>query len=283
MGVFDYLKVRPFTRATSQWANSLVDAVQLTYDIAMDTNRSTVKYSDLSHLGYDIIPYPDAKHLLGDPQYAWLAIYGYYGYFKENLYVQGRRVLKDGDPINLYDIFEPAQQKLVQAIEQGTSRQTSILSDIYGEQVVTAELVKQIRDKVVKISLDQYGNVGVIIAEPLDEYGYVKVSSQRAVEDAFSPVTARTIVTAANNIYGVELAIATKGRPNINLYYSLGGAGTIYVEGSIDGVNWRTIDTITLSGAGEGVRIYQGIAFPFVRARVPTSGIDVVLEIVASR
>jgi len=43
-------------------------------------------------------------------------IYGQRGYFSDNLYVQGKVVLKDGDPINIADIFPDAQAKITGAI-----------------------------------------------------------------------------------------------------------------------------------------------------------------------
>jgi len=45
-------------------------------------------------------------------------IYGQRGYFSDNLYVQGKVVLKDGDPINIADIFPDAQAKITGAINE---------------------------------------------------------------------------------------------------------------------------------------------------------------------
>lgn len=259
MGVFDSLKVRPFQRATSLWANSVVDALNQVYDLG----ASSVKYEDLKALGYDIIPDKDNLRRLGDPERAWKEVNAHVGYFIDDAFVAGRRVLKDGDPITVYDISEPAKTKIREAIEESR----------------TTEYVKEVRDKVVSVRLDEYGNVGVIISEPIDEYGRVKTST----EDAFRPVGSRVKLTAGENTYGASVTVRTDGRPNINLYYSLGGAGTIYVEVSLDGTEWRLLDTISLSASGEGIKTYSPIAYPYVRARTPTTGIDVTLELVASR
>jgi len=88
--VFEHLKVRPGQRATSAWANTLIDILEMLYGLGRR----------------------------GEPDNPFHELYGYYGYFFYDLYVQGRRVIKDGDPINLYDIFEPAKQKITQAIDQ---------------------------------------------------------------------------------------------------------------------------------------------------------------------
>lgn len=260
---FNHLKVRPLQRATSSWANAIVDALNMLYDIGQES----VKYSDLSHLPYDIVPDADNTRDLGDPARAWRDIYAHYGFFSDNVYVQGRRVLKDGDPINLYDIFEPAKEKITQAI------------DASSQIAETKSYVAEIRDKIVRINMDTYGNIGVVISEPIDEYGRVRT----IVEDTFKPVYASASLSASENTYGLTVGLETGGRPNVNLYYRLGGPGEVYLEGSVDGVKWRVIDHITLAAAGEDVKVYQGIAYPYVRARVPTSGIDVELELVASR
>lgn len=259
MCAFNNLRVTPFSRATSGWANSVVDALNMLYDIG----SSSIKYSDLTHLGYDIIPDKDNLRDLGDEERAWRDVHAHYGYFKDNLFVQGKRVIKDGDPVNIYDIFSPAESKIRKAID--TSRLT--------------ELIGEVRDKVVKVSIDEYGRVGVIISEPIDEYGRVRTST----EEAFTPVSNRASVTASQNAYGVSVSLITNGRPNVNVYYKLGGAGDVYVEVSLDGTTWRVLEHITLSESSEGLKIYQGIAYKYVRARVPTTSIDVELEITASR
>jgi len=90
-------------------------------------------------------------------------------------------------------------------------------------------------------------------------------------------------VTASENQSGVELVLNKGGRPNVNVYYSLSGAGNVNVEVSLDNSSWRLLDTIALSSAGSGLKIYQGIAYPYVRVRTDAVNVDVEFEIVASR
>ena len=301
--VFEHLKPKPLTRITSSWGAQVVDAIELCYGLAKR----------------------------GDPDKPYYMFYGYYGYFFNDLYVQNRRVIKDGDPISIYEIQEPAKTRITEAIDASkqlgdistdldlikdyTGESRDILRDrvsrylelVYGRSVSiesytgeiksiaresrdmlssiksdTSEIkvhTSEIRDKVVKIDMDEYGRVGVIIAEPIDEYGRVRTS----VEDAYKPVSSSIKVSASQNTYGVEVSIVSNGRPNVNVFYSLGGAGEVVVEVSIDGKTWRELDRVSLSAAGSGIKIYQGVAYPYVRARVPTTAIDVELEIVASR
>jgi len=149
--VFEHLKVTPLQRATSRWANQVVDAIELAYSLGKR----------------------------GDPDAPYKQLYGYYGYFFNDLFVAGRRVLKDGDPITLYNIEEPAKEAITQAIDRSkVDLIAQYTSDIPRKRKIEEEIkdrVSSIEEKVVKIRMDEYGNVGVIIAEPIDVYGYVRV------------------------------------------------------------------------------------------------------------
>jgi len=140
---FEHLKVKPLQRATSWWANSVVDALNMLYGAWEQVYK---------------------RGTLEEP---WDYFYGIYGYFEGNLFVQGKPVIKDGDPINVYDIQDPAREKIAQAIDQS----------------LLAQYVKETRDVVVKLNIDVYGRVGVIISEPIDTYGNIKVSPRDIEED----------------------------------------------------------------------------------------------------
>jgi len=137
--VFENLKVKPLQRATSTWANSVVDALEMIYGFARQ----------------------------GAPDNPFYELYGHYGYFYNDLYVGGKRVLRDEDPINLYSIMEPAKQDLKEVIDQ------SLLT----------QYMRDTRDVVVRLRMDMYGNVGVIISEPIDEYGRLKTTPKDIEED----------------------------------------------------------------------------------------------------
>jgi hypothetical protein len=96
-------------------------------------------------------------------------------------------------------------------------------------------------------------------------------------------ISATRSVTAGENTSGVSLYLNKGGRPNVNIYYSLSGAGNIYVEVSLDNNTWRQLDMIQLTSSGSGIKTYQGIAYPYIRVRTDATGIDVEFEIVASR
>jgi hypothetical protein len=212
-------------------------------------------------------------------------VYGRTAHFSERIDCEGRPVILDGDPITIYQFYDLAKQQITEAIDKSSllSRAVSDLDQIYGKLDLITQYTKDSRDVLVRLSINEYGNVGVRIAEPLDEYGRVQVSPPKEILDEFKPVSVYGSITAVDNTAGFSLALVKGGRPNVNIYYNLGGAGTIYLKVSIDGVTWRTLKTYTLAEAGEGIDIIQGIAYPYVRLETPTTGIDVVFEIVASR
>jgi len=253
--VFESLKWRSGERVSSVKLNAMVDAIEQVYWLGKR----------------------------GDPDTPFDILYGYYGYFFSDLFVQGKPVIKDGDPINIYDIFQPAQQKISQSIDSTTTAQNVSLIAQYsqnlGKLITIEQYVRDTRDRVIQLKIDQYGNVGVIIAQPLDAYGRIPVT----VEDAFRPVSIKGSISASENIYGFGITLYTGGRPNVNIYYKMSGAGNIYVKVSNDGVDWKTLDVITLTGADEKVKIYTGIAFQYVRVETDATGIDVTFEISASR
>jgi len=187
--------------------------------------------------------------------------------FEERPEVDGRVVLLDGDPINIAQLYDTAKQQITDAVNN--SNATSYLADIRGQ--------------IVKISIDDYGRVGIKIVEPVDNAGRVLVAAPSELLAELSPVSASNSLTASNNAYGLAVMLNKGGRPYVDVYYSLGGAGNIYVEVSLDGSTWRVLDTITLTSGGSGIKTYQGIAYPYVRVRTDATGIDVYFEIVAAR
>ena len=124
---FEHLKVRPLSRATSAWANSIVDALNQLYGDIRSIDAKNLDIALLSALPYDIIPDEALKRLLGQVGREWLAVYAGTGFFTNNVYIQGKRALKDGDPITLYDIAKPARRGISEAIDT-----SSRLAEIYG-------------------------------------------------------------------------------------------------------------------------------------------------------
>jgi hypothetical protein len=176
-------------------------------------------------------------------------------------------VIKDGDPISIYQFYDTAKSQITDAIND------SLLT----------RYTKDSRDVLTNLAVDPYGRLGIKIADPLDPYGRVRTSYSDELYNEFQPVSAYGSIVAANNTSGFSVVLYKCGRPNVNVYYYLGGAGNIYIEVSRDGSTWRLFDTITLSGAGSGLKVYGSIAYQYVRVRTDAINIDVEFEIVASR
>jgi hypothetical protein len=208
-------------------------------------------------------------------------VYGRTAHFSERIDCEGRPVILDGDPISIYQFYDIAKSQITEAIDATKAKEA--LDMIYGKVDLLSDYVRETRDVVVKLRMDEYGNVGVIIAEPLDEYGRVKVSTPSELLDELKTTSNTKSITASENTTGLEVVLFKGGRPNVNVFYSLGGAGNVYVEVSIDGATWRLLDTISLTASGSGIKTYSSIAYPYVRARTDATGIDVTLELVASR
>ncbi len=179
--------------------------------------------------------------------------------FSERPTVGGRPVLLDDDPVHIASFYDTARRQLAEAID------ASQLYNIWSRAV------------------DDYGRVGVRIYEPVDAEGRIIVATPVELLSELAPVSATSSVTASSNTSGLTVQLNKGGRPYVNVYYALGGAGTVYVEVSLDGSTWRLLDTITLSSAGSGLKIYQGVAYPYVRMRTTLTGANVAFEIVASR
>jgi hypothetical protein len=159
------------------------------------------------------------------------------GYFSEQLLVQGRPVLKDGDPISIQQFHDTAVNQMTEAIDK--SKATQLLETYIP-----------------------------MLEELLEE---------------FKPVWVRDSITAADNTEGFHVDLYKGGRPNVTLYYSVGGPAVIYLKGSVDGTTWRILETIRTAGAEERAVAFMAVAYPYIRAETPTTGIDVEFELVASR
>jgi len=188
-------------------------------------------------------------------------------HFRERPDVEGRAVLLDEDPIHIASFYDTAKLQITDAINRANA--TTYLADI--------------REQVVRISVDNYGRVGIKIVDPVDNDGRVLIATPRELLDELSPTYGTSSVSGPMNTNGLSLVLKKGGRPYVNVYYVLGGAGTVYVDVSTDGHMWRLLDTITLSSAGSGLKIYQGIAYPYVRVRTDVTGVNVYFEIVATR
>jgi len=123
MPTLEELRLRTGQLVTEDWYDSLVDYLeQLGYGGVISLYGYVVK---------DLVPIVDLLLNLGIPLRRWLEVHVGYGYFAYNAWIQGKQVLKDGDPITVEDL--------------GTSAQTKITSAIDGSQVAKAYQLKPVQ------------------------------------------------------------------------------------------------------------------------------------------
>jgi hypothetical protein len=296
MGRYDNLYPAP-GRILRVWGISVVDALNELYGwMTSGTHDINVNSIYAIYGNFASRPYAEGRPVIldGDP----ISIYQFYDLAKKQITeaidksVQLAKIVSDLDQI--YGKL-PSGGDITSAIDNARvtgycldireyTRRTTETIETYAPKLATIEsYTRESRDVLVRMRIDEYGNVGVKITEPLDEYGRVEVSPPRELLDEFKPVSAYGSIAAVDNVAGFSIVLDKGGRPNVNVYYRLRGAGEVYLKVSRDGVNWRTVKTYSLASAGEGIDIIQGIAYPFVRLETPTTGIDVEFEIVASR
>jgi len=217
---FDYLKPKPATRITTAWGSALIDALNFLYGW-------------LTGGGRDV----NVNNLLAN-----------YGFFNFDLFVSGKPVIKDGDPITVYDVTDYVSGKITSAID---AARISKLANVY---------------------MDAGGNVGVAIYD--DKVGLAKDATLSAVSQKLDKldelgrlelVAYTTTPLAANGEWVSSVDSSVYARFICGSVYA-DQAGTLYVEQSPDSSNWDVVDSFTVSG-GSGVKFSVEKVAPYARVR----------------
>jgi len=134
--------------------NALVDAVDDLYYM-LHTLPPPPPSGPLvgGYLYGDIIPWLDLYYSLGDPKHRFLNVWAknIYAdpiwttllYASNNIFVNDKPVLKDGDPISIYDIQSQAQNVLSNIIQQYVTGPTNIYKEQIMKQLVTIQSLLQ--------------------------------------------------------------------------------------------------------------------------------------------
>jgi len=108
MPMFEHLKVKPGQVIRSTWANELVDSIQM-----------VAEYGVIDYYGYvhgDIIPDTDLLFNLGEEGARFKQVHAGKGYFSDDLRLQGKRVIKDEDPIHIASFYAYAATQIYNQI-----------------------------------------------------------------------------------------------------------------------------------------------------------------------
>ena len=128
----------------SEW-NAVVDGLDYLKHYTDSLTVGKLDRAELQALASDIIPDQDNTRKLGDPSRSWSEVNAYYGYFREEVYVKGRKVIKDQDPIFIADIYEEAIRSISYAVD--LSGKVSLV-EIYTRRI--EEHVRYIKENVVE-------------------------------------------------------------------------------------------------------------------------------------
>ena len=238
--VFEHLRPKPKTRISILWGNQLVDALELLYGMA----GKRLSLSDLRSLSGDIIPSINKYYNLGILGKEWNILAANYGYFQSNVFVQGKRVLKDGDPITISDFGVDAYYKLKTLTES------------------VKDSIERVYGKIPAITMDEYGRVGVVIYELAQNAIYSLVGADNvrvAIKEElaprrYSPMKILDNVTIAAGSYKDIDITPIDGYSAIALTVRVTFLGSatantrIYWLYSPDGTNYDTIDEATDEG-----------------------------------
>jgi len=89
-------------------------------------------------------------------------------------------------------------------------------------------------------------------------------------------------ISAADNTAGLQVALHNDYRQLVQFRATLGAAGEIRLEASHNGADWFLLWPKTLDEAGSYCD-WDLCAFPYFRVNVPTTGIDIAIDLRAVR
>jgi len=177
------------------------------------------------------------------------------------------REIELDDGTGAYDKLHRSGNALLIAINEdkiGLAKETTLSNILSQLDITLSALRDDLRGVDSRTLTDLYNKINDLLTE-------------------LQPVSASDSVAAADNTAGLTVTLDKGGRPFVDVYYNVGGAADIYIEVSKDGSTWRPLDSVSPTSAEEKLLQYPWVGHRYVRVRVPTTGIDVELEITASR
>ena len=253
---FDELRPKPATRITSAWGNALVDALNFLYSYVTS----------------------------GEQDISVRKVTARAGEFSESLTVQGKAVLKDGDPIYIADLYDAAVGKITAAVN--AAQATSLLEEVRGH---TSNL-PSIYAWLTGVRRLDTGDIGVAAAINADNVGLARESTlatvsskldNLATESTLSVVSGKldkldelgklvlfsytTTPLAANASWTSSVDDSPYTRFICGSVYA-NQPGTLYVEQSPDGSNWDIVESFSVS-AGAGLKFSVEKVAGYARVR----------------
>lgn len=242
---FDEFKAKPMQRLTASLWNSLMEALNGLDSNTKEELLKRVMYEDLGKLAYSIIPDEADSRDLGSSDKTWRAIYAKSGEFTDSLAVQGKQVIKDGDPVGISDISDTVKTKITSAIDN------ALLNQVV--QNILSKLNVDLSTRASESTLNS-------ILQSLDEIGVLAL-----IDYTTSPLN-------ANGSWTSTVDSDTKtGRIVGSVYADV--SGTLYVEQSPDGSSWDIADTYNITG-NSGVKFSVEKVCPYARVKYVNGSSD---------
>jgi len=207
-----------------EW-NLVIDGLDILYQYT----SAKLDKEALLHLDSDIIPDQDNIRNLGSETKSWKEVQAHYGYFKDNVYVQGKVVIKDGDPIKISEFISEAKTdiekfySLHKGIKEDTGKIDIPLSDVRSKIEQLYSIVSDISSKIAR-QLLQFDDGTIVqdtrFSKKVDEgkafsasHRFENVASDEVVETFFeNPSTSNKKA----NIITVEIVV--QGTSFIDIY-----------------------------------------------------------------
>ena len=268
MGRYDHLYPAR-GRILRVWGIGVVDALNELYGWITDgTHDISVNSIYAVYGNFASRPYAEGRPVIldGDP----ISIYQFYEVAKAQITEAIDKSLLLSKAVSELDQIYgklPSKEDVTSAIDSALitgyslgireySRRTAETVEAYAPRLVTIEqYTREVRDAVVRMRIDEYGNIGVKIAEPLDEYGYVPVSTVYDRAGLAKDATLQKLVKALQSIGGdkVLILIADSGiivpvdiqarykPPGMTLY-----SGTVTASGNTADIDVSTLRSIRI-------------------------------------
>jgi len=205
-----YKRVEPLY--IDEW-NKVVDGL----DILFSYVQKGITSEQLKNLQSDVIPAQDGKYDLGTVNKRWDEVYAYYGNFATNVYVQGKRVLKDGDPISIYDIQDLAKLKISEAIDD-----TFLYKEVSDIDSKLDTLTLQDISEVTKEKISQAIDNSLLYKEINDIYLQLLLLNERKKIKLLASVL-RYYVLSDTDVFDNDITVDRNGRVRFKLLLEQGG------------------------------------------------------------
>jgi len=234
MPTLDELRLKTGQLITEDWFDKLVDFLE------------EVGYGGVitvyGYVSKDLVPVEDLLINLGIPLKNFKELHVGYGYFKYDAWIEGKKILKDGDPITVEDLGSPAQTKITTAIDNSTQ-----LAGIKGDTAHLDINISAFRDAIT-------GKLDVIASKQDQSYSKLTDIDNHLLGQSFifKPILLDKVINQIApdmaDIFPTDLIVPYAGR--IRFKFMAGYEIYAYVKHRPSGT---TTDLIAMLNAGASI------------------------------